>query len=230
MAHKAEHAVDMETGAIVGVTVQGADQGDTTTIEETLAEAAEQFDRGRAGDRRGDRRSSNEVVADKGYHSRATVRDLERRGLPHLHQRAGSWPPQVDRSARRTRRGLRESTTDPRRRAATAAAEDAASCSNARSRTCTRPVGMRRTHLRGHDNILKRLLVHAGAFNLGLWMRTLFGVGTPRGLQGRVAVALGALLTRWSRASAHIAAARPTSDHDARGRIAGRPVRSRLRG
>jgi hypothetical protein len=36
--------------------------------------------------------------------------------------------------------------------------------------------------------------VHAGAFNLGLWMRTLFGVGTPRGLQGRL-VALGAVLS-----------------------------------
>jgi hypothetical protein len=46
---------------------------------------------------------------------------------------------------------------------------------------------MRRTHLRGHRNILKRLLVHVGGFNLGLLMRTIFGVGTPRGLQGRVA-------------------------------------------
>src|SRR5881409_2078086 len=45
--------------------------------------------------------------------------------------------------------------------------------------------GLRRTHLRGHHNILKRLLVHAGAFNLGLLMRKAFGRGTPRGLQGR---------------------------------------------
>ena len=44
---------------------------------------------------------------------------------------------------------------------------------------------LRRTHLRGHQNILKRLLVHAGAFNLGLLMRKAFGRGTPRGLQGR---------------------------------------------
>ena len=51
---------------------------------------------------------------------------------------------------------------------------------------------MRRTHLRGHGNILKRLLVHAGGFNLGLVMRTLLGVGTPRGLQGRLAAALAA--------------------------------------
>ena len=54
--------------------------------------------------------------------------------------------------------------------------------------------GMRRTHLRGHTNILKRLLVHAGGFNLGLVMRHLIGVGTPRGLQGRVAAVIASLL------------------------------------
>jgi hypothetical protein len=43
---------------------------------------------------------------------------------------------------------------------------------------------MRRTHLRRHDNIIKRLLIHAGAFNLGLVMRKISGYGTPRGLQG----------------------------------------------
>jgi hypothetical protein len=48
--------------------------------------------------------------------------------------------------------------------------------------------------VRGRENLLKRLFVHAGAFNLGLWMRTLFGVGTPRSLQGR-ALAVGAMLT-----------------------------------
>ena len=55
--------------------------------------------------------------------------------------------------------------------------------------------GMRRTHLRGHANILKRLLMHAGGFNLGLLMRTLIGVGTPRGLQGRALALFGCL---WS--------------------------------
>ena len=53
--------------------------------------------------------------------------------------------------------------------------------------------GMRRTHLRGHTNILKRLLIHAGGFNLGLVMRHLIGVGTPRGLQGRVAAVIATL-------------------------------------
>jgi DDE family transposase len=31
---------------------------------------------------------------------------------------------------------------------------------------------MRRTHLRGHKNILKRLLIHVGAFNLSLIFRS----------------------------------------------------------
>jgi hypothetical protein len=53
--------------------------------------------------------------------------------------------------------------------------------------------GMRRTHLRGHTNILKRLLIHAAAFNLGLVMRTSIGVGTPRGLQGALHALLGLL-------------------------------------
>jgi transposase len=60
---------------------------------------------------------------------------------------------------------------------------------------------MRRTHLRGHDNILKRLLVHAGAFNLGLFMRSLIGVGTPRSLQGLGAACVTLLVTLW----AHVA-------------------------
>ena len=57
--------------------------------------------------------------------------------------------------------------------------------------------GLRRLHLRGHPNILKRLIVHAGAFNLGLLMRHVFGRGTPRGLQGhrRPCFALWALLS-----------------------------------
>jgi hypothetical protein len=48
--------------------------------------------------------------------------------------------------------------------------------------------------VRGQENVLKRLFLHAGAFNLGLWMRTLFGIGTPRSLQG-CRMALGALMT-----------------------------------
>ena len=53
---------------------------------------------------------------------------------------------------------------------------------------------MRRSHLRGHPNILKRLLVQVCGVNLGLLMRHLTGVGRPRSLQGRAATRLGALV------------------------------------
>lgn len=58
--------------------------------------------------------------------------------------------------------------------------------------------GLRRTHLRGHANIAKPLLVHTAAFNLGLLMRRALGVGTPRGLQGRAILALAHLLALWT--------------------------------
>ena len=48
--------------------------------------------------------------------------------------------------------------------------------------------GMRRVHLRGHPNILKRLLVYVCGVNVGLLLRQRFEAGTPRSLQGRAAV------------------------------------------
>ena len=59
---------------------------------------------------------------------------------------------------------------------------------------CYETGGMRRTHLRGHENILKRLLIHAGTCNLGLLMRRLIGVGTPRGFADRAAELRAALI------------------------------------
>ncbi len=68
---------------------------------------------------------------------------------------------------------------------------------------CLETGAMRRTHLRGHDNIAKRYLVHVAAFNLGLMMRRLIGVGTPKGLSRRAVAALEAawerLIACWSR-------------------------------
>ncbi len=75
-AHKAEHAVDLETGAVVGVTVQDADKGDTTTSIETLIEAAEQVEAVRP-----DGDDIEEVIGDKGYHSNQSLVDLEAVGV-----------------------------------------------------------------------------------------------------------------------------------------------------
>jgi transposase len=87
LAHKAEHAVDMETGAIVAVTVHGADEGDTQTIQETVAEAGERITTVVADSDRDEVASRvsiegpRELVTDKGYHSRAVVRELAEWGM-----------------------------------------------------------------------------------------------------------------------------------------------------
>ena len=65
--------------------------------------------------------------------------------------------------------------------------------------------GLRRAHVRGHENVLKRLLIHASAFNLGLWMRSVFGISTPRSLQGRVATFKALLSIFWNLIYAAIA-------------------------
>jgi transposase len=229
LAHKAEHAVDLETGAIVAITVQGADQGDTTTIDQTLAETVEQLS---AIEHATDEPIAivDELVADKGYHSRDKVRELNDVGF-RTYISEPDRPPQgwIGQHAER------DAVYANRRRIQGARGQRLL---RRRGEYLERPNahlyetgGMRRTHLRGHDNILKRLLVHAGACNLGLWMRTVCGRGTPRGLQGRVAARIAALLTVWNRAATHIAAVldRP-SDHVLALAVAGRPVRSRRRG
>ena len=71
LAHKAEHAVDLETGAVVAVTVQPADKGDTETIKETLIEAAENVEKAKP-----QTEVVKELVTDKGYHSNALLEDL----------------------------------------------------------------------------------------------------------------------------------------------------------
>jgi transposase len=196
LAHKAEHAIDLDTGAIVGVTVQGADEGDTTTIQQTLPEAAGQLEAVAAvtDDRVG---LIEEVVADKGYHSRTTVHDLEtleiRTYISEPDRGPQSWTDQeAERAAvyanRRRIRGTRGKRLLRKR-------------GELLERPCAHLYetgGLRRAHVRGHENVLKRLLVHASAFNLGFWMRSLFGIGTPRALQGHLAVLGTTLNTLWS--------------------------------
>ena len=79
LAHKAEHAVDLETGALVAVTLQDADQGDTTTIIETAIAAAEQIEDAQAAVQAP--QPLAEIIADKGYHSNQTMIDLAAVGL-----------------------------------------------------------------------------------------------------------------------------------------------------
>jgi hypothetical protein len=72
---------------------------------------------------------------------------------------------------------------------------------------CYETGGMRRTHLRGRQNILKRQLIHVGAFNLSLVLRKLKGAGTPREWKNRSGVLILRLslwLTCWNRPNRHV--------------------------
>jgi transposase len=185
LAHKAEHAVDLDSGAIVAVTVQDASIGDTGTIMDTLAEAEGQLVKlQRKAALESLVEGMKEVVADKGYHSGDVILGLEEVGLR-------SYVSEPDRGRRRWRDdyATQRAVYANRRRSRGKRGER---LQRLRGERVERSFAhmyetgrMRRTHLRGHSNILKRLLIHAGAFNLGRLLRHLVGFGTPRGLQGR---------------------------------------------
>ena len=166
LAHKAEHAVDLETGAVVGgVTVQPADDGDTESLAETIITAAEQIERVQpAAD------AVRDLVADKGYHSNQVLVDLEAVGVraylsePDRGRRNWRGKPTARAAVYRNRRRIRGARGQRLLRQ--------------RGERLERPFAhlyepgaLRCVHLRGHPNILKRVLVHTGGFNLGLLMR-----------------------------------------------------------
>jgi transposase len=189
LAHKAEHAVDLETGAVVAVTLQPATAGDTNTLPETLAQCGEHIREvavataGRAEQLNPE--GPAELVLDKGYHSNdvlVILKEVEVRSYcsePDRGRRNWMGKPEEKSTVYQNRRRMRE--------------ERGKRLSRQRGERVERSFahmyetgGMRRVHLRRHDNIIKRLLIHASAFNLSLVMRKLSGYGTPRGLQGRL--------------------------------------------
>ena len=178
LAHKAEHAIDLTSGALLALTLQPANEGDTTTIRQTLGEA-------QAAAREINAQGVEEVVADKGYHSGAVLKDVHE-------QQVRSYIPEPERGRRNWQgEGKAEEqkrTYENRRRVR---GDRNKRLQKLRSELTERSFahlyetgGMRRLHLQGRKNILKRLLVHGAAFNLSLILRQIMGVGKPRRLQG----------------------------------------------
>jgi transposase len=192
LAHKAEHAVDMESGAVIAVTVQAADLGDTTTIKETLAEAGETVAElvEREAEQAPDEKPQvnvqgiEEVVADKGYHSDATVLGVEQAEVR-------SYIPEPQRGRRKWAGKAEEQQAvygNRRRVKGTYGKRLMRKRGELLERSfahCYETGGMRRLHLKGRENVLKRLLIHVGAFNLSLIFRKTAGAGTPRELHNR---------------------------------------------
>ena len=117
LAHKAEHAVDLDTGAVVGVTVQPADAGDTQTLAATVTTAAAHIETVQpAAD------AVRELIGDKGYHSNQVLLDLEAVGVRAYILGARSRATELARPGRRPRRGLSQPAAHSGRPRATAVA------------------------------------------------------------------------------------------------------------
>jgi transposase len=192
LAYKPEHAVDLDTGAIIAAEIHPADQGDTTTLPETLAAAEANL---AAVDAAPTPEEPAELVADKGYHSRDGLKDLE----------DGAWKSRIaekkqpDVSRWHGDEEARRAVYNNRARLRSGVAKEAF---RLRAELVERSFalvldrgGMRRAWLRGGENLRKRYLVHVAGYNLGLIMRLLLGAGTPRELVAGASAYLLALTT-----------------------------------
>lgn len=199
LAHKDEHAVDMDTGAVLAVTLHGGAEGDTRSVTRTLAKVEENIETVREdaeAKRHLHEQAPREVVTDKGYHSNETLVEMQgdeyRTYVSEPERGRRKWEgkakeQQAVYANRRRIRGKRGKRLMRKR-----------------GELLERPFahylqagGMRRTHLRRHENILKRLLIHVAGFNLGLLMRALLGAGTPKEFVKRVRGTVSAILRLW---------------------------------
>ena len=177
LAYKPEHAVDLDTGAVVAAALHPADEGDTTTLFKTLAAAEANLE---AVDAAPTAENPAACVADKGYHSRAVLKALD----DSLWKTRIAEPKQKGFSRWHGDEAAQRAVTNNRVRLKSGVAREAF---KRRAEIVERSFahnldrgGMRRTWLRGRENVHKRYLLHVAGHNLSLLMRQLIGAGTPR--------------------------------------------------
>jgi transposase len=192
LAYKPEHAVDLDTGAVVAAEIHAADRGDTKTLPGTLEGAARHL---AAVEAAPSAEAPAELIADKGYHSRETLKSLD----------DGPWKTRI--AEPRCDGFLRWHGDDAARRAVVnnrirLLSGVARAAFRLRAEIVERSFalildrgGMRRAWLRGRENLHKRYLIHVAGYNLGLIMRLLTGAGTPREFQARASAHLAAAVT-----------------------------------
>jgi transposase len=175
LAHKAENAVDLETGVVVSATVFPADRGDTQSLPDTIAQSQENLQAV------GREKSIVSVVTDKGYHKASVIHELywdegittyipERRSPERRRWHGDKRQCQAfHANRRRCQSGYGKGLL--RQRAAIVERVFAHLLETG---------GLRRIHLRGRENIQKRYLAHVLAYNLSVLMRAVCGFGTPR--------------------------------------------------
>ena len=192
LAYKPEHAVDLDTGAVIAAELHPADRGDTTTLAATLTSAKANL---AALDVAPTADAPAELVTDKGYFARAVVKSLEdspwkTRIAEPKGKGFARW--NGDDAARRA-------VYNNRNRLLSGVAKQAF---KRRAEVVERGFahvldrgGMRRTWLRRRENVHKRYLLHVAGHNLGLLMRQLIGAGTPKEAVARGYVAIFLILT-----------------------------------
>ena len=179
LAYKAEHVIDLDTEIILAAEVYYATQHDTATLEDSVVQA--QVNQQAAGSEQ----EIEDAVADKGYHGNDTLTNFAE------HQTIRTYIPEPQRP-----HGCKWTDKPPEQKAAVLA--NRRRTRGARGRKLQRlrserversfahvceTGGARRTWLTGIDKVRKRYLISAAAHNLGVLMRKLFKMGTPRGLQ-----------------------------------------------
>lgn len=199
LAHKAEHAVDLGDGAhgaILAVNICDAAAGDTATVTDTLVQATENLaavaDDDRVADKLRDDFAS-EAVLDKGYHSKQTLLDLE-----EMNVRSYASEPDRGRQDWEDQADAQDAVYANRRRIKGGRGKRLLRSRGEKlERTfahCYETGAMRRLHLRGRENVAKRTLIHAAAFNVALMMRLKYGLRKPRSLGAKAATAACALI------------------------------------
>ena len=181
LPHKAEHGIDLETGAILSVTVQEASEGDSATLPATLTMAAEQVEAVQPAGA-----EVEEVVADKGFHSDTTLVALDEIGVrsyvsePERGRRC--WQDKKTGEAPAEKRAAQRALYGNRRRIR---CDRGRRLQRRRGELVERPFAheyetgrLRRVWVRGHENVRERVLIQAAGCNIGLLLRRLTGVGT----------------------------------------------------
>jgi transposase len=186
LAYKAEQAVDLDTGAIVAITTQGGAVGDTTSVQETLPAAgfavAEQIATPTAkGQYKVYEQGLREVVTDKGYHSGASLAAMREMGVRSYVS--------VPQQPRRNWKGKAEQQAAAYANQRRVEGERGKRLLRRRGEFLERPFAhqyetgaLRRVHVRGRNNVAKRVLLQAAAFNLAMILRSITKAGTPKGL------------------------------------------------
>ena len=188
LSYKAEHAVDLESGLLLAATIHSGDRSDGESLQDTLIAAQANLILA------GGESEIKEVPLDNGYHANAALAQCQSWGIrtyaaekdEPYRRKWTDKPDEFKRAYHGNRRRVRG------RRGKKLQKLRSEHCERSFAHTCETG-GARRSWLRGLVDVGKRYVIHAAGHNLGVLMRKLFGVGTPRSLQDRAAAFCAAL-------------------------------------